>query len=149
MKIETIRILAFTGLLFAGGAWLLQAQSYSADWQLISGGGGTSSNGSLTLTGTIGQWGAGILSEGSVTVESGFWNLSPVAPNIGAPVLSIAMTSSNTIVVSWPLSVTGFTLQSASNLSTSNWLNYGGLVVSNSATLSPAVGTQYYRLFKP
>jgi hypothetical protein len=149
MKIETIRILAFTGLLFAGGAWLLQAQSSSADWQLISGGGGTSSNGSLTLTGTIGQWGAGILSEGSVTVESGFWNLSHVAPNIGAPVLSIAMTSSNTVVVSWPLSVTGFTLQSTSNLRTANWLTYGGIVIRNRTMVKPAVGTQYYRLFKP
>lgn len=149
MKIEPWKFLTIAGLLLTGGVRLLQAQSYSANWPVISGGGGASTNGSLTLTGTIGQWGPGTVSGGGFTLKSGFWNLTAGVPIVGAPELTITLIGPNTVAVSWPLSVTGFTLQSTSNLGTSNWLNYAGMVTSNSVTISPAVGNVYYRLFKP
>jgi hypothetical protein len=47
--------------------------SYTFDWSTIDGGGGTSNNGSLALSGTIGQPDAGIASGGAYTVSGGFW----------------------------------------------------------------------------
>jgi hypothetical protein len=149
MKIDTFKLLTVAGLLLAGGGRLLQAQSYSVNWHVISGGGATSTNGSLSLTGTVGQLGPGTSSGGGFTMKSGFWNLSTGVPIVGVPVLTITLISPGTAAVSWPLPVTGFTLQSTSNLGTSNWLNYAGIVISNSVTISPTTGNVYYRLFKP
>lgn len=88
MRIEALKLFALAGLLLTGGALLLQAQSNSLEWQAISGGGGTSSNGSLTLTGTIGQWGAGVLSGGNLTVKGGFLSHATDSPSSGLLVSS-------------------------------------------------------------
>ena len=50
-----------------------QAQSYAIPWWTADGGGGTSTGGSYTLSGTIGQPDAGILTGGSYTLTGGFW----------------------------------------------------------------------------
>jgi hypothetical protein len=47
--------------------------SYTLDWSTIDGGGGTSSNGSLTVSGTLGQPDAGIVAGGAYTLSGGFW----------------------------------------------------------------------------
>lgn len=43
------------------------------NWSTIDGGGGTSAGGSFTLSGTMGQPDAGVLSGGSFAVSGGFW----------------------------------------------------------------------------
>lgn len=43
------------------------------DWNTIDGGGGTSSGGSFTLSGTIGQPDAGTMTGGSFELTGGFW----------------------------------------------------------------------------
>ena len=47
--------------------------NYTLDWSTIDGGGGTSSNGSLSLSGTLGQPDSGIVSGGAYTLAGGFW----------------------------------------------------------------------------
>lgn len=47
--------------------------SHTLDWSTIDGGGGTSSSGSLALSGTIGQPDAASASGGVYTVSGGFW----------------------------------------------------------------------------
>ena len=47
--------------------------SYTLDWYTVDGGGGTSSSASYSLSGTIGQPDASVLSGGSYTLAGGFW----------------------------------------------------------------------------
>ena len=55
---------------------------YSITWYTIDGGGGTSSGGSYTLSGTIGQPDAGpSLSGGTFTLTGGYWAGAGETPN--------------------------------------------------------------------
>jgi hypothetical protein len=69
------------------------------------------------------------------------------------PALAISFTAPDTIVVSWPLSATGFVLQQNSDLTTTNWPDYSGSLSTNetsvSATISPVAGNSFYRLYRP
>src|ERR1035441_2557061 len=85
-------------------------QTYSIDWYKISGGGGTSTNGQYSLSGTIGQHDAGgPMTGGSYSLTGGFWALYAMQTP-GAPVLSIKLTATNTVMVYWPSPSAGFNL---------------------------------------
>jgi len=59
---------------FAVGAIAASAQAgITIDWYTIDGGGGTSSAGTLSVSGTLGQHDAGVLTGGGFTVKGGFW----------------------------------------------------------------------------
>ena len=76
------------------------AQSYSIDWFTIDGGGGTSTGGVYSVSGTIGQPDAGpTMSGGNFTVDGGFWGLIAAVQTPGAPLLSIARTTTNTVAI--------------------------------------------------
>jgi hypothetical protein len=121
------------------------AQQFSIDWYKVSGGGGTSTGGVYSLNGTIGQHDAsGAMSAGSYSVSGGFWSLFAVQTP-GAPLLIITRVG-NQAIVSWDSSVTGWTLQTNSNLSTGTWGNYLGTVINNSVTNAPPTGTVFFRL---
>jgi len=121
---------------------------YSIDWHKIAGGGGTSTNGQYSLSGTIGQPDASTaLTGGNYALIGGFWAIYAVQTP-GAPLLTIIYTN-NQAIVSWPLSATGWTLQTNGNVSTTNWVNYGGTVVNNAVTNSPPTGKLFFRLFQP
>jgi hypothetical protein len=70
-----------------------------------------------------------------------------------APLLTIRRTITNTVVVSWPSTSTGFVLQQNSNLSTTNWTTSPGSVTDNGTTksisLTPEPGHRFLRLFQP
>ena len=124
------------------------AQNYTIDWFKVSGGGGTSTNGQYSLSGTIGQPDAsGAMSGGGYSVTGGFWALYAVQTP-GAPLLTITY-ANNQAILSWPASVTGWTLQTNGNLSTTNWSNYLGTIVNNTVTNSPVKGTLFFRLTQP
>jgi hypothetical protein len=121
------------------------AQSYSIDWYKVAGGGGTSTGGQYSLSGTIGQPDAsGTMSGGNYALTGGFWSLYAVQTP-GAPLLTITY-ANNQAIVSWPASVTGFMLQTNSNLSTGTWGNYLGMVVNNTVTNAPPKGNLFFRL---
>lgn len=124
------------------------AQSYSITWYKVAGGGGSSSNAPYALSGTIGQQEArGAMTGGGFSVTGGYWAIYAVQTP-GAPFLTIVY-SGNQAIVSWPSSATGWTLQTNSNLSRTNWANYGGAVVNNAVTNSPLAGNLFFRLTHP
>jgi hypothetical protein len=130
-------------------SWTAPAQSYSIDWYKVAGGGGTSTNGQYSLSGTIGQPDAGgVMSGGNYSVTGGFWSLVNVVQTPGAPLLTISY-AGNQAIVSWPPSVTGWTLQTNASLANPAWGNYLGTVVNNSVTNSPPKGTVFFRLKNP
>ena len=61
------------------------AQSLTVDWFTVDGGGGTSSDGALTIGGTIGQPDAGTMSDGTLAVQGGFWPAFTFAPTTSVP----------------------------------------------------------------
>lgn len=139
-------------LLAAGSVLTLacaaHAQTYSIDWYKVAGGGGTSSNTTYSLAGTIGQADAGgAMTAGGYTVTGGFWSMISVVQTPGAPLLQITNAGAK-VIVYWSPSATGFTLQTNSNPATTNWVNYTGTVINNAVTnASPAVKL-FYRLKK-
>ena len=134
----------FLSILLTWVTFAVSAQ-YSIDWYKISGGGGTSSGGTYSVGGTIGQPDAsGAMSGGNYSMTGGFWSLYAVQMP-GAPLLTISYAGNQTIV-SWFPSVTGWTLQTNANLATPTWGNYLGPVVNNSATNAPPKGNLFFRL---
>jgi hypothetical protein len=124
------------------------AQQYSIDWYKIAGGGGTSSGGNYSLSGTIGQPDAsGAMTGGNYSLTGGFWSLFAVQTP-GAPLLTITYFG-NQAVISWPASITDYTLQTNNNLTTGTWGNYSGNVINNSVTNAPPKGNLFFRLINP
>jgi len=140
------------GLLLAGGA-AARAQSYAIDWFTIDGGGGTSTGGVYSVSGTIGQPDAGRMSGGNYSIDGGFWGILAVQTP-GAPLLSIARTTTNTVAVFWPSPSTGFTLQENTNsIASVNWSNVVAAPADDGTTktivVNPPAGNRVYRLFHP
>jgi hypothetical protein len=131
------------------------AQTYSIDWHKIAGGGGTSTNGSFSLSGTIGQQDASTsMKGGTYSLTGGFWSLVSVVQTAGAPNLSIAH-AGNSVIVSWP-NTGNYTLQQNSNLAaTTGWGTTGYSVTTNSPpgtnsiTITPPAGSLFFRLANP
>jgi hypothetical protein len=94
----------------------LRAQSFSLDWFSVDGGGGTSSGGGYSVSGTIGQPDAGVMSGGSFTLQGGFWSLPSTAPLAGAPTLSVTQ-SDGVVRIAWAHTATGWVLESTPALS--------------------------------
>lgn len=125
-----------------------QAQNYTIDWYKLAGGGGTSTGGVYSVSGTIGQPDASsALTGGNYSLTGGYWALYAIQTP-GAPLLTITYTG-NRAIVSWPLSVAGWILQTNSNLATPTWGNYLGSVVNNSITNLPTRGNVFFRLTQP
>jgi hypothetical protein len=140
--------LAVVGLV--SGALGLNAQSYSIDWYKVAGGGGTSTGGVYSVSGTIGQPDAGLLSGGNYTLVGGFWGIIAAVQTPGAPALTITRTATNTVVVSWPYSSIGFSLQQNPDLKTTSWTSPPQTVNTNATinwiVVNPPLGNLYYRL---
>jgi hypothetical protein len=149
MKNSTVRELIPLAILFSGLVCSVSAQTYSIDWFKVSGGGGTSTGGVYGVSGTIGQPDAGgPMAGGSYSLTGGFWSLISVVQTPGAPLLTITY-ASNQAVVSWPASVTGWTLQTNNNLVSGAWGNYAGAVINNTVTNLPPRGNLFFRLKQP
>jgi hypothetical protein len=125
-------------------------QSYSITWSTLDGGGGTSTGGVYSVTGTTGQPDAGTMSGGNFRLTGGFWSLLAAVQTPGAPPLSIALTATNTVLVTWS-SPSGWTLQQNTNsVNSMNWSNVTSGIADNGTTktlvVSPPTGNRFYRL---
>lgn len=93
----------------------------------------------------------GTLSSAPVTFASGLAGPTALAIGAGPPSLNIA-NPAGAVVVSWPSPSTGFVLQTNGDLTTPNWSNYSGTVVTtgatNTATFSPVSGVTLFRLMQ-
>jgi hypothetical protein len=129
--------------------------NYAIDWFTVDGGGGTSTGGVYSVSGTIGQPDAGTMSGGSFTLQGGFWGVIAAVQTEGAPYLSVMRTTTNTVVVWWPLPGTGWELQATTNLAATPgvWTDIAPPYQTNTTSLyhiepSPT-GNKFYRLHKP
>src|SRR6185437_2368769 len=141
-------------LFLALSANSLRAQNYSIDWYKIAGGGGTSSNGQYSVSGTIGQHDAGgPMTGGNYSLTGGFWSLLSVVQTPGSPAIRIFLTATNTAVIAWPSSATGFTLQVNGDLNGTTWNTVGNPVnvvgSENQVVITPPTGRNFYRLKTP
>ena len=100
------RVLPLVVGLLLPGAPLLQAQSFSLDWFSVDGGGGVSTGGVYSVSGTIGQPDAGMMSGGNFLLQGGFW-AGIVVPSTGeVPALFIRW-SSDSVIISWSPATAG------------------------------------------
>ena len=135
------------GLLAA--ATFAYAQSYSINWYIIDGGGGTSTGGVYSVSGTIGQHDAGgPLTNGNYSLTGGFWALPFAVQVIGAPTLTIVPAGSGQATISWTPNTPGFVLQEGTSLVPTNWVNASS-GPTNPVTVPATLPTKFYRLFKP
>jgi hypothetical protein len=125
-------------------------QSFAIDWFTIAGGGASSSGGNYALVGTIGQASAGVQSGGNFVLSGGFWSAISV---MEIPGLSLRLSPTNTVIVSWPAPSTGFELQQNSQVATTNWSNVivsPTMVGDEKQVILPApAGNRFFRLRKP
>jgi hypothetical protein len=131
---------------------VLAQPNYAITWQTVDGGGGTSTGGVYSVSGTIGQPDAGVMSGGNYSLTGGFWALYAVQTP-GAPYLWVTLTPTNTVVVWWALSETSWQLQATTNLLTTGSIWTEHSYQTNGATCyrieSPPTGNKFYRLRQP
>jgi hypothetical protein len=141
-----------TLVLAAMTALSASAQSYSINWYKVAGGGGTSTGGTYTVSGTIGQPDAsGALTGGNYSLTGGFWALISVVQTPGAPPLYISL-SGHTVTVYWQ-NVSGWILQQNNNLKTpSGWTGGDTPTLTNGTNywnITSPTGNLFYRLANP
>lgn len=90
---------------------------------------------------------------GSTTATTGVFNTSQVIQFIFRSMLSVRLTETNTVLISWPAPSTGFELQQNDDPGTDNWMAVGtapATVGSEKQVIVPSpAGTRFYRLRKP
>jgi hypothetical protein len=120
MKLRSKTGILLVGIAFAGG--FLAAQDYRIDWSSVDGGGGTSTGGNYVLSGTIGQPDATpvVLTGGSYRLQGGFWTGWILPGDSELPELRIAYGAGG-LMLTWPESATGFTLEQADHLPSDEW----------------------------
>ena len=125
---------------------------YSIDWFTIDGGGGTSTGGVYAVSGTLGQPDAGQLRGGNYTLEGGFWSVVAAVQSSGAPFLTVQLTATNSVIISWPAASEGWLLQENPMLGTANWANTATPPATNGnwkqVVLPSPIGNRFYRLKK-
>lgn len=73
-----------------------------------------------------------------------FLKIQPLPPNP----LTISYTG-NSAIISWPSSLSGWTLQTNNDFASGTWSNYTGPIVNNTATYSLKAGSLFFRLSFP
>src|SRR5947208_3416149 len=152
-KLATVHMKPFMKIPFCAAVAAIAAAfaaraDFAVDWYTISGGGGVSTGSVYQVTATIGQPAADAMSAGRYTVQSGFWGLIAAVQTPGTLLLRIALTATNTAVLSWPVGPTEFILQQNSDLSTTNWVCVSQAPVAvgeeNQVIVQPPAGNRFY-----
>ena len=146
--------LTVAALLLCGASATANAQRFAITKYTIDSGGGTSSGGTYSITGTIGQPdAAGVSTGGNYTVSGGYWaGLVNIVQTAGAPELTISKFGKSTVVLTWKDPDDRWALDQSGTLRKTDWrastltvLTQGG---AKSVTLGlPRLAT-YFRLRK-
>ena len=115
---------------------------------------GSSSGDDYEVTGTIGQMEVNPVMSGEDFEATGqVTTMLVTLPTPDGTTLSIAVTSENTIVISWPSEGTPFVLEESSVLGSGNWSTVAGTPEDDGWTKSIAMpvtaGNKFFRLRKP
>jgi hypothetical protein len=122
---------------------------FAIDWFKVAGGGGTSSDATRSLSGTIGQQDAGGPStNGQFLLVGGFWALPIAVQNAGAPTLRIVPSGPGFATISWTPPTRGFHLQASDSLTLPNWSNAPS-GPTNPVTVPATLPQRFYRLIQP
>lgn len=144
--------LAKIGIALLAFSAATHGQTFSLDWATIDAGGGTSTGRTYSVTGTIGQFDAGLTTGGSYALLGGFWILGEAIEIPASPVLSARLAGQGSVVISWPQSATGFELEQTSELAFGTWVKVTSppaLVGFESQVILPTGSAQnFYRLRK-
>ena len=97
--------------------------------------------GSLTLSGSTLY---GMTEYGGTNNDGVVFALSIIPPEPSTSLTIIH--ASHQVIISWPPSVSGWTLQTNNNLATGAWGNYSGPIISNTVTNLPTKGNLFFRL---
>jgi hypothetical protein len=114
----------------------------------VDGGGGTSTGGVYTVSGTIGQPDAGVMTNGPYRLDGGFWGGAVVIQTPGAPTLYVTNASPGRVVLWWLPPTPGFVLQESPTLQPAAWSNAGS-GTNNPVNVSATLPAKFYRLRKP
>ena len=134
------------------------AQTYRLDTVGATSGGGTSTAGVYTLTGTIGQPALSRVNSRDFTIDGGFWSIIAAIQQPGTPFLSVRLTETNTVVVSWPITWPGFVLTESPDLNVPTWTDVtiapvdvavGEDRVDKQVIVQKPTGNRFYRLKHP
>ena len=149
-----MRIAGYIFLLLALAAATAQAQTiFAINWFTVAGASGTSTGGVFAVTSLVGMPDASGLKGQHYRIEDGIWSSIAAVPAPDAPRLSIFVTTTNTVMVAWPASATGWTLQQNTvSPSSSDWSNVTATAQNDGTTrtliISPPTGNRFYRLWK-
>lgn len=133
------------------------ALSYSIPRFTIATGGGSSAGGRYVIQGTAGQAEpGGPRSASPYVILGGFWPGAVSTLSSIAPVLAVELQSDGQVLISWPLSASGFGLNEASGpAGSSNGVQWSAVPLpyrTNADRISvtvPPVGSRFYRLSRP
>ena len=142
MKSTTYR-LGFSLCLLAG---LARGQN-SIDWWTVDGGGGPSTGGVFTVSGTLGQPDAGVMSGGQFTLTGGFWAV-PAVQTLAAPTLIITPAGPGQATLTWSPDTPVFHLQATGTLTPPAWTNAPS-GATHPVTVPTTGAMRFYRLIKP
>jgi hypothetical protein len=122
---------------------------FAIDWFEVAGGGGTSSDATRSLSGTIGQADAGgPLTNAQFSLVGGFWAV-PIAVQVtGAPIIRIVPAGPGFAAISWAPPTPGFHLQVSDSLTSPNWSNAPS-GTTNPITVPATLPQKFYRLIQP
>ena len=140
-------VLALTLIAIKAGAQT--STSYQLNWNTVAGGAGTCTGAVYGLSGTVGQAETGLSTGGNFSLAAGFW---PGPQTEAGPRLRIAR-SGGFVILSWPASFTGFSLEQCADLRGRNWSAVGDSPVEfngeNQVLLPATASARFYRLVKP
>lgn len=143
-------------LLLTGSA--AYSQSVTNDWGKITCGSGISTAGVYTVVGTLGPAGALKLNSKDFSIDSGVSAVIAAVQEPGAPNLTLRITKTNTVVVSWAQTWPSFVLRENTDVGTGNWVNVAAqpnvIVVDGEKTTNQVIvplpnGNHFYRLVRP
>ena len=133
--------------------FVLQGQ-YNIDWFQITGGGGLAEGGGYSLNGAVN------LSSNSAEMFAGNYSIMPsfsvpfdIVQTSVPPALTILLTETNTVVISWPLIASDFKVQVSTNVESMDWHPPLQPILEDSfrrtIIVRPSTGASFYRLVRP
>lgn len=154
----TTMIQRLAGVLGCTFAAVAIGQEAALNWTVLSPAAGTSTAGKYALTGTAGQPTVARLNSRDYTLDGGYWSIVAAIQEPGAPELSVRLTTTNSVVVSWPMTWPGWVLTEAPELPAAAWTDVltepievavADDVVVKQVVVTPPVGSRFYKLRKP
>lgn len=125
------------------------AQSFAIDWFNVGGGGGFSAGDRYSVVGSVGQADAGAAAGTNNSLVGGFWAVTS-ATGPGELTLTLSLTPTNSVLISWPAAVPASYLEETTSLDPSAWTTVTNAPLNSAGTNYVALplrpGARFFRL---